>query len=106
MVLELEVEAPGFALHVHLDRPVVEVLAGVMGAYDAGILAEGGALDRLHARGSIDGIPIVGSTPSEFLAEAIRRICAEVGPEDNVADIIHERLHAHGFELPRQGYAS
>lgn len=101
MVLDLEVEAEGFALHIHVDRTPAEVLAGVMGCYNA-IAGQMDQFTDLRARCCVENERIAGDTTMAVITEAIKVIHARLDPGAQVALFLQDLLRAHGFDRQDQ----
>ena len=102
MVLDLVVEAEGFALRLHADRPPGEILAGLLGCHRAVSVSGAASGDpsseivtsafatRLH----VDGALISGETWVSTLVAAIKLTCSKFGPDDHLELFVRGQLEA------------
>lgn len=86
MVIELEVEGPGLAFYMHVERTPGQILAGLTAIRDA--MDDG--IDQLGLRVDcrVDDKHIPDTLPCAVASAAIELVRAEVSPEENLESLL------------------
>lgn len=100
VVLDLEVQAEGFELRLHADRPPGEILAGLLGCHRAvsdpsSEIVPSAFATQLH----VDGTLISGATWEACLVAAIKATCYKFGPDDHLELFVRGQLEALAQQL-------